>query len=79
MVKEEGLTHLADNDGESDEARVLRLLQAAARTYCIAFGPHAGQRVLTLQSAMPMEMDFKQMLCADMNGFSLHGRCALRR
>ena len=69
---------MTDNDGDSDEARVLRPLQAAACTYRIAFGPRAGQKVLTLQGAMPRDGDFKQTLCADSNGFSLHAavRCA---
>jgi hypothetical protein len=46
--------------------------------YRIAFGPRAGQKVLTLQGAMPRESDFTQALCADNNGFSLHAavRCA---
>jgi hypothetical protein len=48
LVEEEGSTYMADNDGDSDEARVLRPLQAAACTYRIAFGPRAGQKVLTL-------------------------------
>ncbi len=39
---------MADNDGDSDEARTLRPLQAAACTYRIAFGPRTGQKVLTL-------------------------------
>jgi hypothetical protein len=39
---------MADNDSDSDEARALRPLQAAACTYRIAFGPRAGQKVLTL-------------------------------
>ena len=30
LVEEEGSTYMADNDGDSDEARVLRPLQAAA-------------------------------------------------
>ncbi len=57
---------------------MLRPLQAAACTYRIAFGPRAGQKVLTLQGARPRETDFKQTLCADNNGFSLHAavRCA---
>ena len=78
LVEEEGSTYMADNDGDSDEARVLRPLQAAACTYRIAFGPRAGQKVLTLQGAMPRESDFTQALCADNNGFSLHAavRCA---
>jgi hypothetical protein len=33
----------ADNDGGSDEARVLRPLQAAAITYRVGLGPRAGQ------------------------------------
>ncbi len=69
---------MADNNGDSDEARVLRPLQAAACTYRIAFGPRAGQKVLTLQGAMPRHMDCKQTLCAVIDGFSLHAavRCA---
>ena len=78
LVEEEGSTYMADNDGDSDEARVLRPLQAAACTYRIAFGPRAGQKVLTVQGAMPRDADFKQHLCADIDGFSLHAavRCA---
>ena len=43
----------------------------------IAFGPRAGQKVLTVQNAMPREAGFKQGLCADISGFSLHAavRC----
>ena len=72
-----GSTYMADNDGDSDEARTLRPLQAAACTYRIAFGPRAGQKVLTGQGAIPREKGFKQMLCADIDGFSLHAavRC----
>ena len=57
---------------------MLRPLQAAACTYRIAFGPRAGLKVLTLQCAMPRDAVFKQTLCADNNGFSLHAavRCA---
>ena len=77
MVEEQGQAYLADTDADSDEARTLRPLQAAAWTYRIAFGPRAGQKVLTLQGAMPRDVDFKQSLCADINGFSLHAavRC----
>ena len=65
-------------DSDSDEARVLRPLQAAACTYRIAFGPRAGRKVLTLQGAIPREASFKQSLCADIDGFSLHAavRCS---
>ena len=68
---------MADNGGDSDEARVLRPLQAVACTYRIAFGPRAGQKVLTMPGAMPRDKDFKQAFCADIGGFRLHAavRC----
>jgi hypothetical protein len=56
----------------SDDARTLRPLQAAACTYRIAFGPRVGQKLLTVQGAMQREPSFEQELCADMQGFSLH-------
>jgi len=77
LVEEEDSTYMADSDGDSDEARKLTPLQAAACTYRIAFGPRAGQKVLTVQGAMPRDADFKQSLCADIQGFSLYAavRC----
>ena len=77
VVEEEGSTYMADADADSDEARTLRPLQAAACTYRIAFGPRAGQKVLTVQGAMPRDTDIKKTLCADIDGFSLHAavRC----
>ena len=51
LVEEQGQTQMADDDADSDEARTLRPLQAAACTYRIAFGPRAGQKVLTVQGA----------------------------
>ncbi len=39
LVEEQGQTYMADNGGESDEARVLRPPQAAACTYRIAVWP----------------------------------------
>ena len=50
LVQEQGQIYMADDDSDSDEARVLR----------------------PLQGALPRETDFKQTLCADSNGFSLH-------
>ena len=41
-VEEAGSSYLADGDADSDDARTLRPLQAAACTYRIAFGPRAG-------------------------------------
>ena len=51
----QGQTYMADNDSDSDEARVLRPLQAAACIYRIAFGPRAGQKGQTVQGAMPRD------------------------
>ena len=72
LVEEQGQTYMADNAADSDEARSLRPLQAAACTYRIAFGPRAGQKVMTVQGAMPRDTGFKKTLCADIDGFSLH-------
>ena len=41
LNEEQGRIYMADNDGDSDEARVLRPPQAAACTYRGAFGPCA--------------------------------------
>ncbi len=78
LLEEQGSTYLADGDADSDDARALGPLQAAACTDRIAFGPRAGQKVFTVQGAMPRGAAFTQALCADAQGFSLHGalRCA---
>jgi len=60
--QEEGSSYLADAD--SDEARSLRPLQAAACIYRIAFGPRAGQKVFTVQGAMARDAARDQELCA---------------
>ncbi len=44
LVEEHGSTYMADNDADSDDARTLRPLQAAACTYRIAFGPAPARR-----------------------------------
>jgi hypothetical protein len=72
LVQDMGQTYLAEPDADGEEARTLRPLQAAAITYRIAFGPRAGQKVLTLRGAMPREAATRQPLCADIDGFSLH-------
>jgi len=59
-------------DTEGEESRTLRPLQAAAITYRIAFGPRAGQKVLSVRGAMPREGAARQPLCADIGGFNLH-------
>ena len=72
LVEDMGQTYLAEPDTEGEESRTLRPLQAAAITYRIAFGPRAGQKVLTLRGAMPREDRARQPQCADIDGFSLH-------
>jgi hypothetical protein len=62
LVEDMGQTYLAEPDADGEEARTLRPLQAAAITYCIAFGPRAGQKVLTLRGAMPREDAARQAL-----------------
>ena len=44
LIEEMGQTYLAEPDADSEEARTLRPLQAAAATYRIAFGSRAGQK-----------------------------------
>ena len=63
---------LAEPDADGEDARALPPLQAAAVTRRIAFGPRAGQKVLTLRAAMPREGVAREPLCADIDGFSLH-------
>jgi len=77
LVEEQDSLYLADDDGDSDDARALRPLQAAACSYRIAFGPRAGQKLLTVQGAMPREPGFEQDLRAETQGFSLQAavRC----
>jgi hypothetical protein len=72
LVEDVGQTYLAEPDADGEEARTLRPLQAAAVTYRIAFGPRAGQKVLTLRRAMPRDATARQPTCADIDGFSLH-------
>jgi len=76
LVEEEegGSRYLADAEADSDEARALRPLKAAACTYRIAFGPRAGQKVFTVRGAMARDSGCDsardQDLCADQQGNS---------
>ncbi len=72
LIEEMGQTWLAEPQTDGDEARTLRALQAAAITYRIAFGPRAGQKVLTLRGAMAREGMARELVCSDIDGFSLH-------
>jgi putative transposase len=73
LIEEQGMTHLAET--ESD--RALTPLQAAACTYRIALGPHAGQKVLSLQTVPSRAAHSTQPGCVNAHGFSLHAgvRC----
>ncbi len=72
LLEDDAQSYLAESDSDAEEARTLRPLQAEAVTYRIAFGPHAGRKVLTPRGAMPREAAARQPLCADIDGFSLH-------
>ncbi len=71
-ARKQGQAYLVCTDGDLDEARMLRSLQAVACPCHTAFGPRAGQEVLRVQGGMPGQTNFKQTLCADTNGFGLH-------
>ena len=73
-----GLRSGAELRGEDGRKGLVLTGQAGACTYRLAFGPRADQKVLTMQGAMLRETDFKQTLCADIDGLSLHAavRCA---
>ena len=77
LVEDQGETYLVDPDDDSDQARALRPLHRGSCVYRIAFGPRAGQKVLTVQGALPREASGNQKLCANSQGFSLHAavRC----
>ena len=67
------MTYLADMDTDNP----LASLQAAACSNCIALGPRAGQKVLSLRTVAARDEKNTRALCADAHGFSLHAgvRC----
>jgi hypothetical protein len=77
LIEEHGQTYMADGDADPAKPARSGRYKAAACTYRIAFGPRAGQKVLTVQNAMPRDANIEQALCADRNGLSLHAavRC----
>ncbi|MGH8654631.1 MAG: transposase [Gammaproteobacteria bacterium] len=68
LIEEQGMTYLEDTDPEA----ALAPLQAAACTYRIAFGPRAGQKVLTLQTVPNRVTPPTPQRCVNEQGFSLH-------
>ncbi len=75
LIEEQGMVYLA----ETDAATAMAPLQSAACTYRIAFGPRAGQKVLSLQSVPSVDVQHTQKRCVNEQGFSLHAevRCAM--
>ena len=75
LIEAEGMTYVAETDA-SDNA--MSPLQSAACTYRIAFGPRAGQKVLSLQTVPRFEAQDRPQHCVNQQGFSLHAavRCA---
>jgi hypothetical protein len=73
LVEEQGMTYLADIGA----AHPLKDLQAASCIYRIAFGPRAGQKVLSLRTVASRDEGTIPGLCANAHGFSLHAavRC----
>jgi hypothetical protein len=65
LIEEEGMSYLGDIDAHS----ALTPLQAAACTYRIALGPHAGQKVLSLQTVPSRAADSTQPGCVNAHGF----------
>ncbi len=74
LIEEEGMTYLAETDADLAMAP----LQSAACTYRIAFGPRAGQKVLSLKTVPTQEPKVTAQRCVSEHGFSLHAnvRCA---
>jgi Putative transposase len=69
------MTTLTDPDPET----ALGPLQAAACTYRSAFGPRAGQKVLSLQTVSIQAPPPALERCVNEHGFSLHAGCGLNQ
>jgi Putative transposase len=75
LIEDQGTTYLADTDRDT----ALGPLQAAACTYRIAFGPRAGQKVLSLQTVPSQAAPSTEQRCVNEQGFEGARRSALRR
>ncbi|MGH8613627.1 MAG: hypothetical protein ACREYF_16825 [Gammaproteobacteria bacterium] len=71
LIEEEALTYLEDTDLEA----ALAPLQAAACTYRIAFGPRAGQKVLTLQTVPNRVTPLTPQRCVNEQGLACTLTC----
>jgi len=72
FIQELGDAYLADSDVGLNETLTRRPLQVAACADRIGSGPREGQKVDTLQAAMPRNPARAQALCASHQGFILH-------
>ena len=79
VVEEQQVLFMAENPDDTDTA--MAPLQSAACTYRIAFGPRAGQKVLTRRTVPSAEPPNASQCCAHEQGFSLHAqvRCAMNQ
>ena len=78
LVREAEQAYLAlESDGNAESASGIDDLLAHSITYCIASGPHAGQKVLTLQSPPPAFEPPAYRRLAQACGFSLHAGIAI--
>jgi hypothetical protein len=75
LIEDQGTTYLADTDRDT----TLGPLQVAACTYRIAFGPRAGQKVLSLQTVPSQAAPSTEQRCVNEQGFEGTRRSALRR
>ena len=74
LIEEQDMIYMA----ETETHTAMAPLQLAACTYRIAFGPRAGQKVLTLRSVPGSDTQHTQLRCANAQGFSLYAEGALR-
>ena len=77
LIEEQDIIYMA----ETDTHTAMAPLQSAACTYRIAFGPQAGQKVLSLQSVPSFDVQHTQKRCVSEQGFSRHAevRCAMNQ
>jgi hypothetical protein len=77
LIEEQGMVYMT----ETDLGTAMAPLQSAACTYRIAFGPRAGQKVLSLQSIPRFDAQLPKQRCISEQGFSLHAevRCAMNQ
>ena len=76
LIEEQGLTYPGRQRRRVGRRAIAQAAAGGLVSLPHAFGPRAGQKVFTVQSAMPRDTAFAPELCADVQGFSL--RAAVR-